>query len=411
MSEFINIPADELERLKTRIKSLSHEKAQLQLLYELISQLSPGAGLKKTIESILHLLMNTIGGTNIIIYYKLDNNWYSLDINGEENIITAFDDPLVKKAIDNKILVEGAESDSLMIGPESESFSTATAWIFPLIVNDNVIGAIKMQGIRLSFDINIRNQIQVFINYISLIMNNELMNFSKLEIAYDDVKEISEVNAAMAELASMLITPPSINKISFLVLEFAKRFTNSKYGFVAYIEQETGHLIVPTLTRDIWDKCNVEDKKIVFEEFRGLFGWPLNEQKTLMTNNASDDPRSTGTPEGHIPIEKFLSAPALIDKDLAGQVAVANADNDYTEKEQTIIERLAALYAIAVQRYRSEDKIREYSETLEQKVKDRTIELEEKNKELEHFNKLFLDREFRIKELRDKVKKLEGNTG
>jgi hypothetical protein len=40
-------------------------------------------------------------------------------------------------------------------------------------------------------------------------------------------------------------------------------------------------------------------------------------------------------------------------------------------------------------------------------VKERTIELEKKNKELEYFNELFVDREFRIKELRVKVKELE----
>ena len=408
MSEFIKIPADELERLKNRIKSLSHEKAQLQLLYELISQLSPGAGLKKTIQSILHLLMNTIGGTNLIIYYKLDNNWYSLDINGEENIIITFDDPLVKQAIENKNFIEGPGVDSLMTNVPSGSISDGITWHFPLIIGQEIIGVIKLEGIRMLFDENIRKQLQVFINYISLVLQNELMNFSKLKVAYEDVRELSEVNAAMSELASTLITSPSINNISYLVMEFAKRFTNSKFGYVGYIEQETGHLVIPTLTRDIWDICKVEDKTIVFEEFRGLFGWVLNERKTLMTNNASEDPRSTGTPEGHIPIKKFLSAPALIDEDLAGQVAVANSDNDYTEKEQTIIERLAALYSIAIQRYRSEDKIREYSENLEQNVKERTKELEEKNKELEHFNQLFMDREFRIKELRDKVKELEG---
>ena len=44
---------------------------------------------------------------------------------------------------------------------------------------------------------------------------------------------------------------------------------------------------------------------------------------------------------------------------------------------------------------------------LEELVKKRTSEFEEKNKKLEKFNDLFVDREFRIKELKDKVKKLE----
>lgn len=58
-------------------------------------------------------------------------------------------------------------------------------------------------------------------------------------------------------------------------------------------------------------------------------------------------------------------------------------------------------------RKKAEEKLKEYSEKLEKMVKDRTSELEEKNKKLQHFNDLFVNREFRIKELRDKVNELK----
>ena len=55
-----------------------------------------------------------------------------------------------------------------------------------------------------------------------------------------------------------------------------------------------------------------------------------------------------------------------------------------------------------------------YQNNLEQLVKERTAELDKKNtelliknNELENFNQLFADREFRIKELKEKIKKLE----
>ena len=60
------------------------------------------------------------------------------------------------------------------------------------------------------------------------------------------------------------------------------------------------------------------------------------------------------------------------------------------------------------ERRQAEDEIKKYQEHLEDLVKERTKNLEEKNKELERFNKLFVDREFRIKELKDKVKELEN---
>ncbi len=57
-------------------------------------------------------------------------------------------------------------------------------------------------------------------------------------------------------------------------------------------------------------------------------------------------------------------------------------------------------------RRKVEDELKNHRENLEKLVKDRTSELEEKNKELERMNNIFVEREFRIKELRDKIKEL-----
>ena len=57
--------------------------------------------------------------------------------------------------------------------------------------------------------------------------------------------------------------------------------------------------------------------------------------------------------------------------------------------------------------WNAEKKLQGYQENLEKVVAERTHELEEKNEELLNYNKLFNGREFRIKELRDRVEKLE----
>ncbi|MCK4678064.1 MAG: PAS domain S-box protein [Bacteroidales bacterium] len=59
------------------------------------------------------------------------------------------------------------------------------------------------------------------------------------------------------------------------------------------------------------------------------------------------------------------------------------------------------------ERKQADEELKKHREHLEELVKERTAELEEKNEKLEYFNKLFVGREFRIKELRDKVKELE----
>ena len=51
--------------------------------------------------------------------------------------------------------------------------------------------------------------------------------------------------------------------------------------------------------------------------------------------------------------------------------------------------------------------LKKYREQLESMVKERTAQLEEKNRELNRINDLFIGREFRIKELKDNIKILE----
>jgi PAS domain S-box-containing protein len=73
-----------------------------------------------------------------------------------------------------------------------------------------------------------------------------------------------------------------------------------------------------------------------------------------------------------------------------------------------------ALYSSVVditERKKTEEELANHKDHLEKLVKERTAELEEKNKELMRYNKLFIGREFRIKELKDKVKELEKELG
>ena len=173
-----------------------------------------------------------------------------------------------------------------------------------------------------------------------------------------------EIKAAIADVFIALITQASLDDVSFIIYNHAKSLTKSEFGYVGYIDTTTGYLICPTLTRDIWDQCRISDKNIIFKTFSGLWGWVLKNRKPLLTNIPSDDSRSSGTPQGHIPIHRFLSVPALIDETLMGQISVANAPQDYTEKDIHIIEHLAALYALAVERKRAEDALREREENL-----------------------------------------------
>ncbi|MDH5299602.1 MAG: ATP-binding protein, partial [Desulfobulbaceae bacterium] len=169
----------------------------------------------------------------------------------------------------------------------------------------------------------------------------------------DQLRWESKVNLAMAELAKSFIAPRmTIAEISSLVLTRIQKITDSRLGYAGFIEPESGHLVCPTMTDGVMEQCQIIDKQIRFEVFRGLWGWVLEHRQPLLTNDAVSDNRSGGLPEGHLPIDNFLAVPALIQGELVGQIALANAQRPYTDRDLRAAEQFAVLYAIAIQRQR-----------------------------------------------------------
>ena len=144
-----------------------------------------------------------------------------------------------------------------------------------------------------------------------------------------------------------------------LVLSSAQNLTSSEFGFVGHIDPQTGYLISSTMTGEIWDVCQVpeKDKDFVFKENKGLWGWVLDNHQLLMTNKPDMDSRSTGIPPGHVPIQRFLGVPAIINNSLLGIVALANPQKDYTNDDIEVIKKLTGLYGLAIQKKHDEKEL------------------------------------------------------
>ena len=219
----------------------------------------------------------------------------------------------------------------------------------------------------------------------------------------------ASMNAAIAELSSALILPKSIEDISWAVLEHAKHLTRSGFGYVGFIDPDTGYLISVTMTRDIWDTCHVPNKEIIFKKFSGLWGWVLDNRKPLLTNSPAQEPMSSGTPPGHIPISRFISVPAMLGDTLVGQIALANSERDYTEDDLTFIKRLATLYAIAIQRNQAEEQLQQAHAELEDRVEERTAKLLQANEQLQREIDERLRAEEEIRRAEEKYRQLVQN--
>jgi DNA-binding CsgD family transcriptional regulator len=168
----------------------------------------------------------------------------------------------------------------------------------------------------------------------------------------------TDLNSVVSDLTYSLITSnASLAGIADIVLNYAKVFTGSEFGYVSSIDTENGDNLCHTLTGMMGDSCQIPEyeKGIVFPikpdgRYPALWGHCLNTRQAFFTNTPTDHPAAIGTPDRHVPLFNFLSVPALIGSRLFGQISLANTPGGYTDHDLEGVKRLAAVYALAIQR-------------------------------------------------------------
>jgi hypothetical protein len=193
-------------------------------------------------------------------------------------------------------------------------------------------------------------------------------------------------------IAEVFLTIPD-DRMYGEVLIILLEALGSRYGVFGYID-EKGALVVPSMTRHVWGECQVAENAFVFpQETWGESIWPraIRQKKTLYSNEPS-----SRTPAGHVRITRNISLPIIHRGEAIGLIQVANKETDYNEEDIRLLETLAnaigPVLNARLQRDRqekarkaAEESLNRLAEELEQRVRQRTEQLEASNKELEAF--------------------------
>ncbi|ASV74508.1 sensory transduction histidine kinase [Thermogutta terrifontis] len=200
-------------------------------------------------------------------------------------------------------------------------------------------------------------------------------------------KSLDTQPCADASAASLVETLTRINEC-FLrlssddvyseVLDEILKALKSEYGIIGYIDR-SGRLVCPSLTRHVWNRCQMADKKIVFEldELGGVLAQVLKQQLTVCVN------QPVATPPGHVPITRFLGVPLIVQDRLVAAIFLANKSSDYTQEDVRTLEMIARFLAPIVDAHIREEQEKEKRVEYEKRLAIQTQQLKRRNRQLE----------------------------
>lgn len=107
----------------------------------------------------------------------------------------------------------------------------------------------------------------------------------------------------------------------------------------------------------------------------GLIGAIGKEKRTIRLSNIQDDPRSSGFPAKHPPMESFLGVPIMLSDKLFGQLYLTNKIGapEFTLDDERVIETLAAYAAVAINNARMYETLLQRDEALSQRNEDQAL--------------------------------------
>ncbi len=230
---------------------------------------------------------------------------------------------------------------------------------YPLMVNDKIVGNVNGDT----------DKIETISQMLNYILNEE---FEKKFLAADTLEKYEEINF-LSDISNQLSSCLTFQEIMEVVrLETQKLLKSYQISFM--LLNDKGEL----------DIYSYEGKK--FNKSQGsiecITGYVLRSGKAEIVNNVNKDSRYI---QHDNKIKSIICAPLTVQNTTIGVIKVSHNEwVKYTSEQLKLFTSLTSQAAIAIQTTQYYNQLIEYSQTLEQKVIERTQELEEVTKQLEY---------------------------
>lgn len=192
---------------------------------------------------------------------------------------------------------------------------------------------------------------------------------------------------------SEMVNQPEKDILNF-ALEAITKVTSSPVGYIYQVSEDENELKLHAWSHSVMSECAVKSyPEIYTKDDTGLWAESLKRRKPVITNDYESSPEKRGLPEGHIPITRHVSIPVFEDDKIVLLAGVGNKPTGYTQEDVRHLQLVMDGTQRIIHRHRADLALKAAHEQLEAKVRERTAELQQLNKNLEELNSKLIMRD------------------
>ncbi len=175
------------------------------------------------------------------------------------------------------------------------------------------------------------------------------------------------------------MTGASLSEITDFAREEAVRLTESKLGYLAFMNADETALIMHSWSENAMKECGIKNKRFVYPiKTTGLWGEAVRQRRPIITNEYSlPSTMKKGYPEDHVKLTRHMNIPIFDGDHIVAVAGVGNKVEEYNESDVRQLTLLMQGMWSLIQRKQIEDALKQYSD-----------ELKMANEELRSINKM-----------------------